>query len=1568
MPDQAFSVHVSGVTTPGLFTGPESDPLQVVRVRIRRTRPAGPLRISVTGRGVGTPRPRLLRADTAEAYAGVDAKAELAGGARQSETALESWAEVPVRVTDAAPGDRLPATAHVHASDGRLLTSYDFELTVAEPGWTVRLVPHFHYDPMWWNTQAAYTALWDTPQREGEPEKGWEYTGVPAFTLVPLHLQQAADDPSYRFVLSEIDYLKPFWDTHPEHREEIRQLICEGRLEIVGGTYNEPSTNLTSAETTVRSAVHGLGFHRDVLGGDPRTAWQLDVFGHDPSFPSLMADAGLDSAVFARGPHHQWGPMMDTWGEALRPPSAMQLPAEYDWIGPSGSGLLLHYLPAHYSAGWFSHKAVSAQAAAGQLLDLYELLRTGAATRNVLIPMGTDFSWPHPWGLDVQHAWNRRYTWPRMEHSGPREHFAAVRAELEVRGERPLPVTREMGPVYTGKDVTYADVKQAHRAAEYLVQEAETYASLVHALGLMTYPADALDKAWRHLLHAAHHDAVTGTFSDQVYLDLLPAWREAYELAESVRESALSAMTAAVDTRAPAADRAAAADKLNLAAQAGAATDSVVAVTVFNPVSWDRTDVVRTKVALDALGVADPAWIGVRGEEGGAPGPVLVEHVHDGVAWIAFLAREVPSLGHRTWWLVGTDGPVSGGWVEAADGDAGSVPSCLRIANETFLVEADPSRGGGLGRVADLRSGRELITPGEVDELVVQDEYAAHPFFEEGPWHLLPKGPGTGSGAAPAESVAVQHSPLGARIVARGRTGPVRWTRTTTLWQGLDRVELTTRVDEFEGSDQLLRLRIPADVPGALPVAETAAAAVGRGFAFPETDTGVDHTRAPWTLDTPCLNWFALSSTLRVALTGPEGTRVGEHPLGAGEIVLPDAGLPGYGQPMARGAEEAGTGSDSGAVTADVDKASSHSRATTAGAEKADDHSRATTAEAQKADDRSRAATAATTPAAPSTDGPGDPLRDLVTALVQHGVTTTPTRAQGPRWGDLAVDSSLPDFRIALGGPDVNSFTAAVLSDAPAAYTKAVRDRESPLVLVPAQAPLREVWQPGCDLTGPRDLPVLVLTGDDLPGALAALAATLRRDAALGALAPAGGAEPFEDRTVGVLVRGTPSFAIDTEGRLHSTLMRSCTGRPSAEWMDPPRRTAPDGSSFQLQHWTHVFEHALVTSEGDWREADLTRRGREFNQPLTAVTSTLHDGPAPRAMSHLSVEPSRQVLVETVKKSEDGEAFAVRLRETHGRAVRPTLTREMVVVGAERTGLLEEPSGDERLAANPPDDVFDLSGNAYATVRLTSEPSPGTDPLREPVQPVFSRYWLHNTGTAPLGNAPYSVRVMPCALTTEDFEQPLHTEVALTSNSREAAGDCSVEVLLPEGWSADWTRQTVRIDADAHALLPLTVRPAPDAESGDHLVRVVMTTPAGAVEDCLTVTVPGRSGPPPGIGIEAGTTRVDLTPGGRGEVAVLVHNGLHSDLHGEALAVSPYGSWQLTGQRTALHLAAQDTTRTVFELSAPVDTPPGVYWVLIKAVCQGRIAYGPAVAVHVGQEPRRQDGAEQTTAPHEGKA
>ncbi|EUA19065.1 ALPHA-MANNOSIDASE domain protein, partial [Mycobacterium xenopi 3993] len=61
-----------------------------------------------------------------------------------------------------------------------------------------------------------------------------------------------------------------------------------------------------------------------------------------------------------------------------------------------------------------------------------------------------------------------------------------------------------------------------------------------------------------------------------------------------------------------------------------------------------------------------------------------------------------------------------------------------------------------------------------------------------------------------ASEVRAYHGPLGQRLVIRGRIGPLlRYTQTLTLWHGIARVDCRTRIDEFTGTDQLLRLRWP---------------------------------------------------------------------------------------------------------------------------------------------------------------------------------------------------------------------------------------------------------------------------------------------------------------------------------------------------------------------------------------------------------------------------------------------------------------------------------------------------------------------------------------------------------------------------------------------------------------------------------------------------------------------------------------------------------------------------------------------------------------------------------------
>ncbi|WP_030709680.1 hypothetical protein [Streptomyces sp. NRRL F-2580] len=64
--------------------------------------------------------------------------------------------------------------------------------------------------------------------------------------------------------------------------------------------------------------------------------------------------------------------------------------------------------------------------------------------------------------------------------------------------------------------------------------------------------------------------------------------------------------------------------------------------------------------------------------------------------------------------------------------------------------------------------------------------------------------------------------------------------------------------------------------------------------------------------------------------------------------------------------------------------------------------------------------------------------------------------------------------------------------------------------------------------------------------------------------------------------------------------------------------------------------------------------------------------------------------------------------------------------------------------------------------------------------------------------------------------------------------------------------------------------------------------------------------------------------------------------------MSPYGTWQLTAPAALpLHVPPDGPAEVGFELRPPLDTPPGEYWIAVKAACQGRIAYGPAIALRI---------------------
>ena len=117
---------------------------------------------------------------------------------------------------------------------------------------------------------------------------------------------------------------------------------------------------------------------------------------------------------------------------------------------------------------------------------------------------------------------------------------------------------------------------------------------------------------------------------------------------------------------------------------------------------------------------------------------------------------------------------------------------------------------------------------------------------------------------------------------------------------------------------------------------------------------------------------------------------------------------------------------------------------------------------------------------------------------------------------------------------------------------------------------------------------------------------------------------PLADRSVAVLNRGTPGCVVTPDGTLHLSLMRSCSAWPSGIWIDGDRRTAPDGSSFAWQHWSHTFEYALASGPGDWRAAGFSLAAEDYNHDLLAVTGRTRPRAGRRqpGRGSLSVEPA----------------------------------------------------------------------------------------------------------------------------------------------------------------------------------------------------------------------------------------------------------------------------------------------------------------------------------------------------------
>ncbi|WP_148629738.1 alpha-mannosidase [Bacillus sp. E214] len=126
----------------------------------------------------------------------------------------------------------------------------------------------------------------------------------------------------------------------------------------------------------------------------------------------------------------------------------------------------------------------------------------------------------------------------------------------------------------------------------------------------------------------------------------------------------------------------------------------------------------------------------------------------------------------------------------------------------------------------------------------------------------------------------------------------------------------------------------------------------------------------------------------------------------------------------------------------------------------------------------------------------------------------------------------------------------------------------------------------------------------------------------------------------------------------HNTLRLSLLR--ASKWPDP---TADLGN--------HEFTYSLLPHEGDWREAEVVKRGYELNHPIVCVNASSHSGNLPNSNSFIDLK-SKHAILDTLKPSEDGKGIILRMYESSGGREEVQVTFVKSVFSADETNLLEE--------------------------------------------------------------------------------------------------------------------------------------------------------------------------------------------------------------------------------------------------------------------------------------------------------
>lgn len=591
---------------------------------------------------------------------------------------------------------------------------------------------------------------------------------------------------------------------HPDLFRKIKEKVKSGRWEIVGGMWVEPDCNLIAGESWARQILYGKTYFKEKFGVDVRIGWNPDSFGYNWNMPQLYKLGGIDTFITQK----LW------WNDTTVFPHFF-----FNWQGVDGTTILTYLPPLSYAS-----QLKLAEVANG--VSKYEAT-TGLKESLILYGLGDHGGGPNREILDRVRGYGKMTLAPRFVHTTPSPFLQGKRRE---KLDLPLWQDELYLEYHQGTFTTQGAIKKNNRRTEALLATTEKLAAAAWLLGA-PYPKEELERCWKSALTLQFHDILPGSSITPVYRDALETFQQVQQELKRLGNAACSRIIDSIATAEP------------------AEKPFRMWLFVFNPLSWERDDVVTTAFPIlegHGLRLLDEQDHDVEFEIGKAV---------NGKDEITFIARKVPPLGYRVYsWLTYPEGSPRAPAPQAAGPGSGI------LENETLRVEIDPA-SGNLKSIFDKRRGREFVAPGEqANKLWVYEDRpenwdAWNIGYTGRVWELNKADKVERVSSGPVKTVfRVDKSFLG---FSKEREYPSEdfpssfFTQYITLYKGLDRLDIRTEADWWE--DHLsLKACFPLDVKADKAYYEIPFAAIGRTTRF---ETLWEKAR----YEVPALRWADLA-------------------------------------------------------------------------------------------------------------------------------------------------------------------------------------------------------------------------------------------------------------------------------------------------------------------------------------------------------------------------------------------------------------------------------------------------------------------------------------------------------------------------------------------------------------------------------------------------------------------------------------------------------------------------------------------------------------------------------------